>query len=138
MCPTCDRLRAELREAKEELAEWQSHGGDNSSDGEVALLSKVMRVSPQPARIVSELMAASSRVVSKGHLIDSMGYDGEGREHPERGQTDEGNALKVVVTQARRGLESVGLFDAIANVRGVGYIMPKSKAVELRAILEAA
>lgn len=136
MCPTCDRLRAELREVKEELAEWRTNEADEP--GDVALIGRQLGLNPQPARIVSRLMASSSRVVAKEALIETMNYAGEGRDLGGYRGTDEGCALKVVITKARRGLESVGLFDAISNVVGVGYIMPKSKAVELRAILEAA
>lgn len=136
MCVSCDRLRAELREVKEELEEWRNNETDEP--GDIALIGRQLGLNPQPSRIVSRLMSAPSRIVTKEALIETMNYAGEGRDLGGYRGTDEGCALKVVITRARRGLESVGIFDAIANVVGVGYIMPKSKAFELRAILEAA
>lgn len=131
-CPHCDRLRAEIRELKEELQEWE-RGDPDSIDGNTALIARVLRTNPQPARIIHHLMTEASRVVSKEALIETLQYNGEGRDIGNR--TDEDNALKVIVSKSRRALESVGLFDAIGSVRGVGYIMPKSKANELARII---
>lgn len=137
MCPSCDRLRAELREVKEELAEWKM--GSPSVDGDKwAFLASTIGLAPQPAKIVSALMESPSQPVMKDTMFELMEYGGMGRDFIHSGHTDEGRALSVIVTHARRRLESFGIHDAIKNVRGVGYIMPRSKAVELRAILEAA
>ena len=135
MCVSCDRLRAELREVKEELAEWKMRE-DDSVDGDIALISRTLKLPPQPARIVNELMSAASRVVTSEKLIESMDYGGRGGD---KGRwTAEGNAMKVCLSMARKGLREAGLHDAISTVWREGYIMPKSKAVELRAILDAA
>lgn len=131
-CPHCDRLRAEIRELKEELREWE-RGDPDSIDGNTALIARVLRTNPQPARIIHRLMTEASRVVSKESLIETMRYGGEGRDAGNT--TDEINALKVVLSKSRRALESVGLFDAIGCVWGGGYIMSKSKANELARII---
>lgn len=134
-CPHCDRLRAEIRELKEEIREWE-RGDPDSIDGSSALIARELRINPQPARIIHHLMTEASRVVRKESLIETLQYNGCGRDIGN--MTDEDNALKVIVTKSRRALESVGLFDAIGSVYGVGYIMPKSKARELAKILEEA
>lgn len=135
MCPTCDRLRAELREVREELAEWRMSEGE-SQNGDVAIIARVLKISPQSAKVVNELMSAPSRLVPTDRLVEAMDYGGLGMD---KGRwTFEGNALKVVMSMARKGLREAGLPEAISNVWGRGYIMPRSKATELRAILEAA
>lgn len=132
-CKSCEKLRAEIRELREELDEWERHDGGHD-DGGVALIAQCLKSWPQPSRLILELMQASNRVVSKSFLVEALGYNGMGRDHDRRG-TDEDRWLKVVVTKARRALEVVGIFDAIANVRGVGYIMPKQKAEEIRKVV---
>lgn len=139
MCASCDRLitelRAELREVKEELEEWR-RGDDGSLNDEIAMIARTLKISPQSAKVVNELMSSPSRLVSTERLVEAMGYGGAGLD---KGRwTLEGNALKVVMSMARKSLRDAGLHEAISNVWGRGYIMPRSKAVELRAILDAA
>lgn len=138
MCATCDKLRAELREAREEIKEWQKGSTSESEAEHWVFVASAIGLAPQPAKIVTALMDNPSKPVLKDTMFDLMEYGGMGRDFIHSGHTDEGRALSVIVTHARRKLEMFGIHDAIKNVRGVGYIMPRSKAVELRAILEAA
>ena len=133
MCPTCDKLRAENRELREELAEYE-RGSNMSERGDVALVAAAIKSLPQSAKLIVALMDAENRTVSAEILTEEIEYAGAGGEinRARKSETYEGNHLKVIVCRARRDLERAGVFDAIANVRGVGYIMPKTKAAEIR------
>lgn len=133
MCQTCDKLRAEIRELREELAEWE-RGGNMTDSGDVALIAATIKCLPQSAKLISALMNAENRTVSAEILTEEIEYGGMGGDinRARKSETYEGNHLKVIVSRSRRDLERAGIFDAIANVRGVGYIMPKRKAQEIR------
>lgn len=134
-CDSCDRLRAQLREAREELAEWRRSDG-SSLNGDVWRIKRAFGINPQPAIIINALMRDAGRVVTNDALVEAMGYAGEGRE-PVKGQADDRLALQVVICKARSALRAEGLHEAISNVHHTGYIMPRTKAAEITKIIEA-
>lgn len=133
MCRECDRLRAENRELREELEEWRSMDSVHER-GDSAIIASRLKTRPQVSKLISVLVENENRVVGREFFVDALGYSGAGRDHDRRG-TDEDRWLKVIVSWARRALESVGIFDAVANVRGRGYMMTKQKAAEVRAVV---
>lgn len=64
-----------------------------------------------------------------------MGYQGEDR-HLHGVKPDNVAALHVVVCKARAALRAAGVQEAIINVQSIGYIMPRTKAAEIRKIAE--
>lgn len=135
MCNTCDSLRVSLREAQEELKEWRSYA-ERSAPDSVTEIRLSLGVSPQVAKVMDALMSNPSTVVTTERLIEAMEYNGQGRDFLACGHTDESRALNVNIHSARRALERAGIFDAIGNMRGVGYIMPKTKVREIRRLIE--
>lgn len=130
MCQTCDKLRAEIRELREELAEWRNQESIHEN-GDAAIIAERLKTWPQVAKLIAILAENENRVVSREYFVDALGYAGEGRDHDRRG-TDEDRWLKVIVSRSRRALEGIGVFDAVGNVRGRGYIMTKEKARAVR------
>ena len=65
----------------------------------------------------------------------AMNYRGEDR-HPDKGKPDNVAALHVVVCKAKSSLRLSGIFDAVINIPATGYIMPRTKAAEIRKIME--
>lgn len=131
-CDSCDRLRAQLREALEELAEWRR--GDDADDN-VSSLRRVFGLERQGAIIMDRLMRASGCVVHKDALIEAMQYRGEDRHLP-GSKPDNVAALHVVVCKAKGVLRRSGIFEAVVNIPATGYIMPRTKAAEIRKIME--
>lgn len=132
-CDNCDRLRIQLREALEELDEWRR--SDQPSQDSVSMLRRAFGLGPQGAIIVDCLMRSSGCVVHKEALIEAMQYRGEDR-HPEKGKPDNVAALHVVVCKAKSALRSSGVFEAVVNIPATGYIMPRTKAAEIRKLME--
>lgn len=133
MCQTCDKLRAEIRELREELAEWRNQDSIHES-GDAAIIATRLKTWPQVAKLIAILAENENRVVSREYFVEALEYAGAGRDHDRRG-TDEDRWLKVIVSRARRALESVGVFDAVGNVWGQGYIMTKEKARDVRRVV---
>lgn len=133
MCRECDRLRAKNRELMEELEEWRNMDSVHES-GDYITIAATLKTNPQPAKLISILAENENRVVGIDFFTDALQYSGMGGGDDRRG-TNEARWLKVVVAHARRALESVGIFDAVANVRGRGYLMTKQKAAEVRAVV---
>lgn len=138
MCQTCDKLRAEIRELREELAEWErlsEEGVSGVIDNDSGLIAATIGVGPQEGRLISTMMLAASRTVSTHDLVRAMKYEGEDGEYEDsRGITrsHSRDQLKVVVCRARAALTRAGIHEAIHTIRCVGYIMPKRKAQEIR------
>lgn len=140
-CPTCDDLRRQLREAREELAEWQL-SAEPDATAENALVVKasvVLRakritaagrfVAPGDLRFLRALIRAAGRPVSHPDLLDaSMRYGLEPR----------GDAKLNVVRASicRTLLASQGIPDAIVSVHAYGYEMPKGVAARVNDWLE--
>lgn len=135
MCPTCDRLRAENRELREELAEYQNRV-DETLDGEVAIISHAMNLPPQAARFVAILAKSAGRVVTSDVLIDSLEYGGTG-EFTDKGETRDIKQVHVLMSRVRSGLARVGITNATKSVYGVGQIMTEDAARRVRALVSS-
>lgn len=133
MCQTCDKLRAEIRELRDELAEWRNQDSVHEN-GDAAIIAARLKTWPQVAKLIAILAENENRVVSREYFVEALEYAGAGRDHDRRG-TDEDRWLKVIASRARRALESIGVFDAVGNVRGRGYIMTKEKARDVRRVV---
>lgn len=137
MCASCDRLRAELREVKEELEEWRLRG-EKEVDDRAALIQTALSATPQVSRVIDAMMDNPGRLIESHTLVDVLHYNGRGGDLPKYGTTDEGRLLKVIIFHARKTLERAGITSPIETIWGRGYSLSRDKAVELRAILEAA
>lgn len=133
MCVECDKLRAEIRELREELAEWRNQDSIHEN-GDAAIIAARLKTWPQVAKLIAILAENENRVVAREYFVEALEYAGAGRDHDRRG-TDEDRWLKVIVSRARRALEGIGVFDAVGNVRGWGYIMTKEKARDVRRVV---
>ena len=132
MCASCDRLRAELREVKEELAEWKRPPEITDAD-RMARLKAALPMERQTAILLIRLHQSPGLVVENGELIELIGYKGEDRDLP-RGKSDRVNALKVIVTKARRALEHIAIYDSIKFAYG-GYVMSREAAAAIRGLV---
>lgn len=139
MCNECDRLRAEVRELREEIAEWERSGAGAGEIDTAEVISAAFQMLPQEGRLVRVLMDSRNTVVSHDDLSERIKYAGADRWYKgTRGEmvSSRQAQLKVIVHRARVSLSQSGIFDAIANIRGVGYIMTKQKAAEIQAVLD--
>lgn len=102
--------------------------------GDYITIAATLKTNPQPAKLIAILAENENRVVGIDFFTDALQYSGC-RGGDDRRGTNEARWLKVVVAHARRGLEGVGIFDAVSNVRGRGYLMTKQKAAEVRAVV---
>jgi len=140
MCPTCDKLRAEVRELREEIAEWERAAVNGDADNSASeVIAAVFKMHPQEARLVRALMDSRNAVVSHDDLSERMGYDGADRWHQDKRGVDVSSRraqTKVVVHRARKWLEQGGVFESIVSIRSLGYMMTKQKAAETERLLE--
>lgn len=80
-CDECVRLRAQIRELKEELAEWRG-GNDDVLDTRAQDYAKKLGVRTQSAKMLSVLLDNAGKAISNDRLAEEIGYDGEnGRRH---------------------------------------------------------
>ena len=123
-CDNCARLTRELREAKEELAEYQIEAIEPDP---VKLLRWLRKpATPQTAALVLHLSRSPGRACQIMDLSDAMGAS----------QTmDPRNGVRVHVARARRCLEYRGMSEVIFNQYGVGFSIERDAA---KAIMEAA
>lgn len=70
MCRECEGLRAQLAEAREELAAWRDYRAPGTEPPTVAL--QRLGLSPQRAAILWRLTESSGRVVPHGALYDAL------------------------------------------------------------------
>lgn len=141
MCPTCDRLRAENRELREEIEEWERSAANGGADNSAAeVIAAVFKMHPQEARLVRALMDGRNAVISHDDLGERMGYTGIERWYQDKRGVDvssKRDQIKVVVHRARKWLEQGGVFESIVSVRSLGYMMTKQKAAEIERMLES-
>lgn len=132
-CDNCDRLRREVRELKEELAEWQAGSSfEAENTTEVDLIRAKFRVRPQTAKIISALLSRPGKVVSHDLLVQAASCGGavDGDKYPSR--TGPLAVLRIAVAQARK---AITFRNTIINVKERGYMIPVEKADALNAVL---
>lgn len=133
MCATCDDLRRQLREEREELAEWARAKPVAPDDG--LTLERLhrwctrLKTPKGPTRLVIALADASPRVLTPEALLEIARSDGDGEVWNER------NMVRVYVWRARRGLAAAGLSGALETVWGAGYVVPADQASRLKAAM---
>lgn len=102
-CGECDRLRVQVRELKEEIAEWERTGGE-IVDTSVNDLAKKIGTHLQPAKMLLALARARGKTVTNERMCDVIGYEGYGTV----------NILAQITLRARRA----GF--PVVRIRGVG------------------
>ena len=139
MCGECDRLRAEVRELREEIAEWERMGATERDNGAAEVIAAAFCMHPQESRLVKALMDSRNAVVSHHDLSERIGYAGSDKWYKDKRGLDVSarkDQLKVAAHRARKWLEQAGVFEAIVSVRSVGYMMTRQKAAEIEAVLD--
>lgn len=134
-CGECDRLRAQVRDLKDELSEWERmRGGDETR---VNLLRSRLRLRPQPAKILDALMDRPGMVVSLDTLIDRSDAGGT---LPDDAMPSRGGPLqsiRVNIARVRAALMDKRIVGGVVNVRGEGYVLDKRAAEQVRGIISS-
>ena len=129
-CPDCDRLRRELREAREELAEYEAAGPAPAATGEAARMGRWMAALGCPhgqAQMAMVFAEAPDRTFSRDELVEKL--RGCGRADPFDRSVD------TRIKRLRRSLKAAtGRPDTIRTQYGVGYYMDAATARAVRAI----
>ena len=133
-CEELDRLRAQVREQAEELAEWRRGAdADGADDGAAArrlAVERWLKVTPNEARILLRLVDLAPRIQSRASLLAVT-----------LRLSDEGPSPKIVdryVCRLRKALRTTPDTPLIRTVRGVGHYIGVPSATALRsAILTA-
>lgn len=122
-CAECEKLRKQVRELKEEIAEWERSDADFNPVKVLRWMRKP--ASPQTVALSVSLANAGGRILTTDELAQSMGA---------HKTMDPANSVRVHVARARRCLEYKGYGQSIFNQYGVGFFMDRNVG---RAILEA-
>lgn len=132
-CGECEKLRAEVRELREELSEWERSGGGDET--RVNLIRARLRLRPQPSKILDALMDRPGAVVSMDTLINRSDAGGTLRDDamPSRGGPLQ--SVRVNVARVRAALSDKGIHGAVSNVHGEGYVIAKAAAEKVRGVL---
>lgn len=129
-CSECDSLRRQVRELKEELAEFQKY--DDADSPLVFELKKALRLRPQSAKILAALMERQDKVVKVDLLIDAAEYEGEaGNPNDQRFRA----IIGVNLARIRRGMEDARIDGSVQTFYGHGYMISKAVADQVRALL---
>lgn len=129
-CGECDTLRRQVRELREELAEFQKY--EDSESPLVFSLKKALRLRPQSAKILAALMDRQDKVVKVDLLIDASEYEGEaGNPNDRRFRA----IIGVNLARIRRSMEDARIEGAVQTFYGNGYMISKSVADQVRALL---
>lgn len=129
-CDECVKLRATIRELREELAEYEKF--DDAESPLVLNLMKALRLRPQSAKILAALLARAGKVVSTELLIESADYEGEASNTNDRRFRA---LVGVNISRIRRGLEDAKIMGGIVTYYARGHMLTKEAAEKIRALL---
>ena len=122
-CDNCARLTRELREAREELAEYRDALPD-TEDHRVVLIAKRLGIQPQGGRMAAEMADRNGRICTTELLGELIGYGGEGYVgDPGRLMT---GVVRVNISRLRKALERAGCPGAVVNYHGTGYALSEA------------
>jgi len=122
-CDNCDRLRAEIRELKEEIAEWARVNRDDR-------LAEKIRIrfcmTLQESCASAAMMGRPDMTFSIDRLCEHMGYDGleDGR-----------SVVRTVLSRVRAKLKSHGLQVSVRNLHSEGYYITRADADAIKAAI---
>lgn len=131
-CDECDRLRKQVRELKEEIAEYEADTLDDSEDPMPMRLTQTFRIRPQSARILWAMMKKPGRVLSMDALAHASEYHGDTTNPNDRAFKQ---STRTNISRIRRGLESRQIFGGVQNSYGRGFLLTKEAAVRIAEIL---
>jgi len=128
-CDSCDRLKRQVRELKEEIAEWDRTENNESLADKLRLR---FRLRPQAAYTLAAMIERPGRVFSKQAIIQHIGYDGSPMETKRDG---EDQSVRTNISWVRSGLKYAGLDVEVRNIHAQGYLISKEDAEKVRALL---
>jgi len=115
MCDNCARLQRQVRELKEEIAEYE-RGGPPTDKSESSPYQIKYKMTPSEARTLTELIKSSPKPVSK----DRLHFVVSGETEPQ--------IVQVYVCRIRKKLPPA----TIITVSGAGYYIPTDKLEAVR------
>lgn len=137
-CAHCEDLRRQLREAKEEIAEWAR--GGVATNGRIERAYRVtaalrakglkgVRLAPGDIRLLLELLAKPGRPHSHEALLFATAVDGQLTEALPK-------LTAVRICTLRQLLAANGFSDVVRTVWGFGYEISAADAAKVAAWLE--
>ena len=138
-CPKCSDLARDLREAREELAEWRRQGlaqVDQSTEARaVEIRVRLARlgwpkrsVQPGEIRTLLALVKANGATCSRDHLLSALVTDHADHEVSIK-------SVDVRICRLRKVLKRAGLDGVIENRWGQGYVIPPTNLPRVKAWL---
>jgi len=134
-CSTCDDLRRQLREARDEIEAWEAGARDDQSFAveaeRLAQWRRRMRATPAVCLTLMALAARPGRLVTKAQII------GATRAAPglERDRELGDNLAVTYVCLARKALRRQSLSVHVGTVWGQGWMMHPCSAKHLLAAM---
>lgn len=128
-CDNCERLRREIRELKEEIAEW---GKVENNEALSDRLRIRFRLRPQAALALAAMLERPGRVFSVQALIQHIGYNGNPMDTKRNG---EDQSVRTNISWVRLGLMDARLGVHVRNIQRQGYMISKEDAEKIMAAL---
>lgn len=129
-CPQCDRLRAELAAARDELAEWrrQEREGAPTAAEEARFLAarRIFGLTRAEARLLLFLISRAGQLVRREAALDVVAS----------GEDTLPAVVGVRICALRRALTRAGLTHGIGTEWGTGYSMDPRAASAISARLD--
>lgn len=139
-CARCADLTRQLREAREELAEWTKvpvrEGGEDRREQAVVLCNRlrqrlsltVQEFRPGEVRLLMALLDRKGRPAKRDDLLSEIALDGDRSDA-------HSNLVSCRVAYLRRVLKQCDLGGAIETVVGVGYLISSANRDRVLALL---
>lgn len=138
-CDNCDRLRREIRELKEEIAEYELGTDHEADETDVFRLKIALRIKPQSAKLLHGLMQTPGKLVTLNALAEWSDVNKRQDHDQFPSRTGPGRHIRVLVKDIRDGFVSRGLpSDLIHNAYGRGYILDQTATEPLQALMQEA
>lgn len=132
-CVQCETLQRDLREAREELAEWRARERDDGpSETRLEAWCTALDLRPRATAMIM-VMADRPDRVCKPHFLLSATLRKD--RYVDAGRASEQNLVAAHLSQARRRLRAIGLPYVLQTAWTGGYRISRADAQRLKALV---
>lgn len=133
-CDECDALRRQLREAREEIAEYEA-ATDSGDTARINALRIKLRIRPMTAKVIDTLMDKPGMLTRLDYIVERTEAGGKRSDTMPPSRRGPLGVVRTNISWARKALVEKGIRGGIVNMHGEGYTMTKEAARAVEALL---